>query len=57
MSEEKEKIKISSKIIDMLGELNVADKVYIIGSLYRSLIDTIKDEGGVVAEEDKDSFS
>lgn len=44
--------KVSSEIIDKLEKFNVADKVHIIGSLYRSLIDTIKETGGIIQEED-----
>lgn len=40
----------ANKIIDSLESFNLADKVLIIGNLYRSLIETIKENGGTVIE-------
>ncbi len=56
-STEEEMNKISSEIIDKLERFNLADKVHIIGSLYRSLIDSIKEMGGVIEERDESSPS
>ncbi len=44
--------KIASKIIDLLSDLNYADKYKIISSLHDSLVDTIKSEGGVIQVQD-----
>ena len=40
----------SNKIIDMLKDLNISEKYKVISCLYNSLVDTIKDEGGMIVE-------
>ena len=46
----------ASKIINMLSDLNYADKYKVVMSLHDSLVEVIKQEGGVIQVTDLDEL-